>query len=165
MHTTVLNNEKNVGAFIHLSTFLKYFFPFANFIAPLIIWSTNKDKEFVDAHGREAINFQLSMLVYTLTVGLICLPFAIIFAFDFITLIESMEHSYHEISMQEIKNFSGYLILLFSALLLFFGLFVIELYAVISATIKASKGEYYKYPLCIPFLKTNIKDNNHEHAS
>ncbi|MGB1451385.1 MAG: DUF4870 domain-containing protein [Marinirhabdus sp.] len=28
-----------------------------------------------------------------------------------------------------------------------------ELYAVIAATIKASKGEHYKYPLTIPFIK------------
>ena len=67
METTISENQKNVSAFIHLSTFLKYFFPFANFIAPLLIWTFNKEKAFVDEHGKQAINFQLSVLIYTLS--------------------------------------------------------------------------------------------------
>ncbi len=76
METTVPTSQKNIGAFIHLSTFSKYLFPFGNFIAPLIIWSAQRrDSTFIDAHGRNAINFQLSMLLYLIAIAVVSLPF------------------------------------------------------------------------------------------
>ncbi|PKA83839.1 hypothetical protein ATE92_2007 [Ulvibacter sp. MAR_2010_11] len=166
METTISENQKNVGALIHLSTFLKYFFPFANFFAPLLLWTFNKEKEFVDSHGKQAINFQLSILMYTVIIGLICLPFFIIFATDFISLIDVIDHRAHEIRFSEIKNLGGYALLFCLVALLLFGLFVLELYAVVSATVKAAKGELYKYPLSIPFIKTTIENQSKdEHTS
>ena len=172
---SIPENHKQAAAFIHASTFLKYFFPLANFLAPLLLWTFNKDKPFVDAHGKQAINFQLSILIYTLLVGLLCLPFFMIFATDFISLIEAIEHNYGDPTFQNIKNLSGFVILFCIVALLLFGLFVFELYCVISATMKAAKGESYKYPLSIPFLKpisTTSEDipseentTTHEHSS
>ncbi|MCG2418282.1 DUF4870 domain-containing protein [Aequorivita sp. F47161] len=151
-------NQKNTSTFIHLSTFLKYFFPFANFIAPLLIWTFNKNKVFVDEHGKQAINFQLSTLVYTILIGLICLPFIIIFATDFISLIETIDRNGGEFTFGTIKNLSGYMLLFGIAILLFLVLFIFELYAVINASIHASRGQLYQYPFCIPFIKTNLKN-------
>ena len=166
METTISENQKTTSAFIHLSTFLKYFFPFANFFAPLLIWTFSKEKPFVDANGKQAINFQLSILVYTITIGLLCLPFFIIFATDFITLIESIEHTVDNVSLQNIKNFSGYILLFGMVIILLLALFILELYAVINASIHASRGELYQYPLCIPFIKTNHLNTKHnEHLS
>jgi uncharacterized Tic20 family protein len=150
---SVSENHKQAAAFIHASTFLKYFFPLGNFFAPLLLWTFNKEKPFVDVHGKQAINFQLSMLIYTLLVGLLCLPFFIIFATDFISLIEAIENNYGNPTFQNIKNLSGFVVLFSIIVLLLFGLFVFELYCVISATMKAAKGESYNYPLSIPFLK------------
>jgi len=166
METTISENQKNVSAFIHLSTFLKYFFPFANFIAPLLIWTFNKEKAFVDEHGKQAINFQLSVLIYTIFIGLICLPFFIIFATDFISLIETIDNNAGEFSINNIQNLSGYILLFGLAILLLLALFVFELYAVINASIHASRGQLYQYPLCIPFIKTNLKNPiQNEHIS
>ena len=166
METTISENQKNVSAFIHLSTFLKYFFPFANFIAPLLIWTFNKEKAFVDEHGKQAINFQLSVLVYTILIGLICLPFFIIFATDFISLIETIDHNAGEFSVNNIQNLSGYILLFGLAILLLLALFVFELYAVINASIHASRGQLYNYPFSIPFIKTNLKNPiQNEHIS
>jgi hypothetical protein len=165
METTISENQKNISAFIHLSTFLKYFFPFANFIAPLLIWTFNKEKAFVDEHGKQAINFQLSVLVYTIVIGLICLPFFIIFATDFISLIETIDHNAGEFSVNNIRNLSGYILLFGLAILLLLGLFIFELYSVINASIHASRGLLYKYPLCIPFIKTNLNPIQNEHIS
>jgi hypothetical protein len=166
MKTTMSENQKNTSAFIHLSTLLKYFFPFANYIAPLLIWTFNKDKAFVDEHGKQAINFQLSTLVYTLLIVLICLPFIIIFATDFISLIETIDRSVEAISVNNIQNLSGYILLFGLALLLMLALFVFEIYAVINASIHASRGLLYKYPLSIPFIKTNHKNPiQNEHIS
>ena len=154
METTITENQKNVAAFVHLSTFTKYFFPFGNFIAPLLIWTFNKEHSFVDDHGKEAINFQLSIFMYSLIVGIICLPFALIFASDFVSLVDAIDHTVGHVSIHEIKNLSGYLVVIFIAAILLFGIFVFELYAVISATMQAAKGKLYKYPLSIAFIKT-----------
>ncbi|MCH9660681.1 MAG: DUF4870 domain-containing protein [Bacteroidetes bacterium] len=154
METSIPENHKNVATAIHLSTFAKYLFPFGNFLAPLILWTTNKEKDFVQEHGREAINFQLSMLLYALAIGILCLPFFTIFASDFVGLVEIIDHHVHEVSVKNVDNLSGLLTLFLVAAILLLGLFVLELYAVISATIHANRGEYYKYPLSIPFIKT-----------
>jgi uncharacterized Tic20 family protein len=46
---------------------------FGSIIAPLIIWQIKKDNsEFVDEHGKEALNFQISILIYALAAGLLC---------------------------------------------------------------------------------------------
>ncbi len=166
METTPSENQKNTSAFIHLSTFLKYFFPFANYIAPLLIWTFNKDKPFVDEHGKQAINFQLSILVYTILIGLICLPFFIVFATDFISLIEALDHNTGNFSVNNIQNLSGYILLFGLVIVLLLGLFVFELYSVINASIHASRGQLYNYPLSIPFIKTNLQNQiQNEHIS
>jgi uncharacterized protein len=51
--------------FIQLSAFAGYIVPFGSIIAPVILWQIWKDKDlYVDRMGREAVNFQLSMLLY-----------------------------------------------------------------------------------------------------
>lgn len=166
METTITENQKNTSVFIHLSTFLKYFFPFANFIAPLLIWTFNKEKAFIDDHGKQAINFQLSTLLYTILIGLLCLPLIIIFASDIISLAESINLNDGMFSINNIQNLSGYLVLISLVIILFLALFVFEIYAVINASIHASRGQLYKYPLNIPFIKTDSqKINQYEHNS
>jgi uncharacterized Tic20 family protein len=154
MNSTITENQKNVAAAMHLSTFTKYFFPFGNFIAPLLLWTFNKEKAFVDDHGKQAINFQLSVFLYTLLIGMISLPFVLIFATDFISLIDTIDHTVNIVTLREIKSVSASIIVIFIATMLFIGLFIFELYAVISATMAASKGNLYKYPLSISFIKT-----------
>lgn len=153
METTIPENHKNIAAAMHISTFAKFFFPFGNYLLPLILWSTNKEKPFVNEHGRQAINFQLSILLYSIGIGLICLPFFVAFASDFVSLVEVIDHQAHKVTFSDIKNLSGYLILFFVAIVFLLGLFVFELYAVITATVHANRGLLYKYPLSISFIK------------
>jgi uncharacterized protein len=50
----------------HLSALAGYVIPFGNIIAPLIIWQIKKTElPSVDVHGKEAVNFQISVLIYT----------------------------------------------------------------------------------------------------
>ncbi|MCT8340920.1 DUF4870 domain-containing protein [Flavobacteriaceae bacterium TK19130] len=164
METTLSKNERNVGAAMHLTTFLKYFFPFGNFIGPLVLWTLHRERAFTDNHGKEALNFQLSILVYALGIGLICLPFAIIFAVDFISLMESLEYQV-TVGISDIRNLSGYILLAGCVGLLLFGLFIFELFAIINATLHASQGKQYHYPLSIPFLKTTSEANSEQNQS
>lgn len=62
-------DERNWAMGCHLSTFAGYVVPvpFANVFAPLILWHIKRaSSPFVDAHGREALNFQISMTIYVL---------------------------------------------------------------------------------------------------
>ncbi|MBP0940053.1 DUF4870 domain-containing protein [Pseudomonas alliivorans] len=48
----------------HLSAFLGVMFPFGNLLGPLILWQMKKDSDpFIDAQGREALNFQITVAI------------------------------------------------------------------------------------------------------
>lgn len=50
--------------FCHLSAFLGFWFPFGNLIGPLILWQLKREKDpFIDAQGKEALNFQLTVAI------------------------------------------------------------------------------------------------------
>jgi len=66
----VSNDERNWAMLCHLGG-LVHFIPFGQIIVPMIIWMVKKDElPFVDDQGKEALNFQISMLIYYL----ICIP-------------------------------------------------------------------------------------------
>ena len=153
METSISTNQKNTAACIHLSVFTQFIFPLGNFIAPLIIWlALKRDSVFVDNHGRRALNFQMSTFIYAFGLILLAIPFIIWQAF-----VAAGETGY--ISEETFEHLvfpgqaSGLIItaLVFGILLL--ALFIITLFSVISAAVSASRGEPYKYPLCINFLK------------
>ncbi len=52
----------------HLSALAGCFLPwFAHLLAPLVVWLFKRnDHPLVDAHGKEALNFQISMTLYSL---------------------------------------------------------------------------------------------------
>ncbi len=79
-------DAKMWGMFCHLSALAMFTsIPFANVIAPLILWLIKKDDfKFVDNQGKEALNFQISIAIYALA----CIPlfFIIIGAFLFMAL-------------------------------------------------------------------------------
>ena len=46
------------------------------FFAPLVIWLIEKDKHrFVDEHGRAAMNYQVSLIIYYFASGVLCAAF------------------------------------------------------------------------------------------
>ncbi|GIZ13731.1 DUF4870 domain-containing protein [Pseudomonas sp. NCCP-436] len=53
--------------FCHFAAFLGLIVPFGNLLGPLIVWQLKKDLDpFVDAQGKEALNFQISVALATL---------------------------------------------------------------------------------------------------
>lgn len=151
MKTATTDKDTTVAALLHISTFSKYFFPFGNFIFPLIIWTAKKEDPFVDEHGRRALNFQISTFLYF--VILVCLTIVFVFTlgFDFRTFDPFAIHN----GIHPFENHGNPLVIIitigfFGMLLL--GLFVLELVCVITAAIKASEGEPYKFPLNINFI-------------
>ena len=63
---------------IHLSGLCHFVVPIpgAAIIAPLILWSMKKeDSPYIDEHGKEAVNFQISILIYFVVSFVLCFVF------------------------------------------------------------------------------------------
>jgi uncharacterized Tic20 family protein len=146
-------HHKNLAAVIHLSALSKFIFPLGNFIMPLIFWTVNKDKsEFIDAHGKQAINFQLSILLYTVLIGALTIP---LFLFGILNTISfpDLWHGYDfDFNISHRDNFNVIILSILAGLLVI-AAFILEIIFVIIATSKANQGEPYNYPITIKFLK------------
>lgn len=68
------SDERMWAMLCHLSTFAGYIMPFGNILGPLVIWLIKKDEyAFVDDQGKEALNFQISVTIYTLASAILIL--------------------------------------------------------------------------------------------
>lgn len=74
----VLDSEtRNWGMACHLASFGGFVIPFFNFLGPLIIWLIKKDdNSYIDHHGKESVNFQITILLAY--IGCFFLSFAFI---------------------------------------------------------------------------------------
>lgn len=109
-HWNPTQDEKTLALISHIGTMV------GGFIVPLVIWLTQKDKsDYVAYHGKESLNFQITM---------------------FIIIIAS-------------------LILMFVVVGIFLAIAagIFNLIVVVMATIKASEGEAYQYPINIRLIK------------
>jgi uncharacterized Tic20 family protein len=68
-------NVRTWAALCHASALLGVFLHFpGHLIPPLIIWLAKRDDSpELDAHGKEAVNFQISMLIYNAVAVVFCL--------------------------------------------------------------------------------------------
>ena len=58
--------DRTMAMFCHLGGI------FGGFILPLIIWVTKKEESsFIDHHGKEALNFQITMMIAHLVAGML----------------------------------------------------------------------------------------------
>jgi len=151
METT---NNKNLATFTHLSALSQYCIPFGNYIFPILIWSSNKAKsEFIDFNGKQILNFQLSMFLYSLVLAMIAIPILLLTIFSTIP----SEVIFNENVVMEnhfsTENITGIVIVAIVAILLFVVLKVAEFFLIIYASVKASNGEKFEYPLTISFIK------------
>ena len=103
-------DDRNMAMLCHLLAI------FTGFVGPLIIWLIKKeDSPFVDDQGKEALNFQITVLIAILVSGLsffICIGFVLMPAVG-----------------------------------------IADLVFCILAAVKTSKGEAYRYPVNIRFIK------------
>ncbi len=141
----------NTATAIHLTSLLQYCIPFGNFIFPIIIWSTSKDKsEFVDAQGKQVINFQLSLFIYSILLVAILVPLFIYSIFS------AGNGTFSNDFFEGTLNFaqlSGTIIMAMVITIFFIILKILEFLLIIYAAVKASQGINYKYPLTINFIK------------
>jgi uncharacterized protein len=101
----------------HASALLGLFFHFlGHLLGPLIVWLVKRgDSPEVDAHGKESLNFQISMLIYDAVALILCIVFI--------------------------------------GIPLLIALWVLNTVLVIIASIQASEGKFYRYPITIRLIK------------
>ncbi len=122
----ITKNEKNYSALIHLSGFSGWLFPFGSIIVPLILWTSKKDEStFIDSHGKAAVNFHLSFIIYEFLLALLIVPIAI-FTLGI-----------------------GVILVLFALI----PIAILKIIVIILASLKANEGEYYEYPFTIALIK------------
>ncbi|MHC4178209.1 MAG: DUF4870 domain-containing protein [Planctomycetota bacterium] len=117
-------DERTWGMLCHLTALAGFIgIPFGNIIGPLVVWLIKKDEmPFVDDQGKEALNFQISLIIYLL-VGAAISGILVIVVIG--------------------------IVLLFVVLL---GVPIFGLVMTIIAALRANQGEAYRYPMCIRFL-------------
>jgi len=114
--SVAVSQENRIWAIVaHLSTFLTGSIPFINFIGPLVVYLVKKDEsEHVAVHAKEALNFQLTTLIYYVVAFILCF---VVIGFFLVPAI-----------------------------------WIFSVVVTIVATIKASEGKLYYYPMTIRFF-------------
>lgn len=74
------------NALCHASALLGVFFHFpGHVLPPLIVWLAKRhDSPEIEAHGKEALNFQISMLIYNIVAAVFCI---ILVGFAFLAIL------------------------------------------------------------------------------
>ncbi|MCL8007544.1 DUF4870 domain-containing protein [Gelidibacter japonicus] len=71
-----MREDRTLIVITHLSQLITLLTGFGSLILPLILWVTQKEKVYqMDTHGKNIINFQLSLIVYCI----ICVPLILLF--------------------------------------------------------------------------------------
>lgn len=67
-------DARNWAMAAHLSSLSGFVIPFGNILGPLIVWLIKKDEmPFVNEHGKESLNFQISVTIYILVSAVLTL--------------------------------------------------------------------------------------------
>jgi uncharacterized Tic20 family protein len=129
------------------------------FLLPLVLWLANrKESAFADYHGKQVLNFQISMLIYSSLVGLGTIPFALgsLPGFRNWTGSSSPFSLFTEFHIQmdsPFQNFPEFWLPLGIGGILVLGIYVTNIVYTILGIVKSANGEYFRYPLSIKFIK------------
>jgi uncharacterized protein len=115
--TTASSDVKTWSVLCHATALIGFFVPWAgHIVGPLIVWLAKRgDSTEIDAHGKESLNFQLSMLIYSAIAAVLCL---VLIGFFILGILH-----------------------------------ILNVVLVIVASIQASEGKHYRYPLTIHLIK------------
>ena len=122
-------DDRNLALLCHIGAY------FTSFIVPLVVYLiAQKRSPFLAHHGREALNFQISQLIYM-----------------FLTLIVAMSSALliGLVATWELGLTTG--VALF--VLISFVLMILETVLTIMASVAAWRGQLYRYRLCIRLVK------------
>lgn len=109
-------DERQACVWIHLTTLLIFPTAVLHLVAAVILWQVKREGSvFADDHGREVVNFQISLMIYSCVLGVL-----------------------------------GFLIL---PLIVLGVIFVVGIISLIRGAVAASRGEIFRYPMCLRFIR------------
>lgn len=75
MTTETTTNVRTWIVLVHALALIGFFVPLAgHIIGPLVVWLAKRDESpEIDEHGKESVNFQITMLIYNVIAGLLCI--------------------------------------------------------------------------------------------
>jgi uncharacterized protein len=118
----------------HLAALAGMFFTFGNVIGPLLVWQIKKNElPEIEPYGKESVNFQITIAIIQLIATVILIGSvgtAVLWRGPFFTLGTGFG----------LASIIGVVHL-------------IALILVIIASVRANRGEFYKYPFAIRFVK------------
>jgi uncharacterized Tic20 family protein len=123
--------EKRTAMWCHLSSLSGIVIPGFNILAPLFCWLSRKDSSrFVNFHGKESLNFQINMLLYSLfACPFCCGGFGVFVASGATETGQSSAWIGIGISFAYLGILTIY-----------------EIFISVIAGVKANEGEWYRYP-------------------
>lgn len=105
--------ERTYAMFTHLSLLAAHFVPI---VPTLILWLIKRDTSaFIDDHGKEAVNFQISLIIYLVSATVLAMCVI------------------------------GVPIIIAA--------YALAIVGMILAAVAANRGQFYRYPMCIRFIK------------
>lgn len=114
---SIASDVRTYALLMHLTPLLGLVLPVVSVAAPVIMWQVRRTSSpFIDDHGREAVNFHISLMVYALA-GIPLSMFC----------------------------FVGIGVWVAAGILAVVGM--------VMASIAAHNGEYYRYPMCLRWVK------------
>lgn len=131
--------ERTWGMMCHLSAFAAFVVPFGHIFGPLACWLAKKDEHaLVDDQGKESLNYQISMTIYIIAGSI----FAVLVVLGMITDDPSTLYG---------LPLGVFLLIVLGILAVVVS--IVNLILIIIASVRANKGEYYRYPFTIRFIK------------
>lgn len=129
------NNEiKTWSMLCHISALLSFLFSWGGIIGPLLVWQLKrKELPEIDPHGKESLNFQITLFLVYFILGIIV----------------AGSFGYGIFFRSPMSFFGGGI----GLALLFPLLNIVSFILVIIATITANNGGFFKYPLSIRFIR------------
>lgn len=119
------DDDKTYAVLMHLSVLAHLVLPYISLAIPIVMWLTRKDRSaFIDDHGKEAVNFQITISIYSIVMPII----GVIIMFLTMGL--------------------GFILLI----PLVFLPYVLAIVGMVMAIVRTNKGEYFRYPMTIRFL-------------
>jgi uncharacterized Tic20 family protein len=114
--TSTSSDAKTWCVLAHATALAGFIVPWAgHIVGPLVVWLAKKgDSTEIDAHGKESLNFQISMLIYNVVAAILCL---VVVGFFLLALLH-----------------------------------ILNVVLVIVASVQASEGKLYRYPMTIRLI-------------
>jgi uncharacterized protein len=117
--------ERGWAAVVHLAAFIGVTIPLGNVLAPLTIWLLKRhESALLDDQGREAVNFQISLVLYALLFSVAMLV---------LVVLEMGPVLIAGIAIAAVAGFAAFAV-------------------IILAAVRANRGERFRYPLSIRWI-------------